>query len=144
MPQILGPLVPDISGCPCFSVLGIAFPLTGLMWILLQIEDSFFCHSKKSGVRDREVGDEGLALGILEHVDVDRHARCVFIVGLDHEWEIDGVDGIDSRAALLNVCNKGGGEDFVIKYGGVAQIADLHAVNNGEDEGGSAADASVV
>ena len=103
LPQLLGPLVPDLSDCPRFSVLGIAFPLAGLMWILLQIEDSFCCHSKKSGVREREVGAEGLTLGVLENVDIDRHARGVFIVALDHEWKIDGVDGMDSCAALLDV-----------------------------------------
>ena len=57
LPQILGPLVPELSGCPCFSVLGITFPITDLVRIILKIKDGFRCRGKKSGFIEREVGE---------------------------------------------------------------------------------------
>ena len=40
--------------------------------------------------------------------------------------------------------NKSGGEDIGVKRGEVAQLADPHFDDNGEDEGGGVVDACVV
>ena len=144
MPKLVGLLVPELPGCPRFSILGITFPLTGLVRILLRNEDGFRCRSEKSGVGEREVGAERLALGVLKHVDVDGHDRGVCVVSLDDEREVNGVNDMESRAALFNMCEKSGGKDISIKRGGVMQLADPHVVDDGKDEGGGAADACVV
>ena len=48
-------------------------------------------------------------LGVLEHIDVEGHARGVCVVSLDDEWEVDGVDGVESCAALFEMFEKSGG-----------------------------------
>ena len=85
-----------------------------------------------------------LALGVFEHTDVYGHAQGVCILSLDDEREVDGVNGVESRAALFDVFEKSGGEDVGVKRGGFAQLADPHIVDDGEDEGGGAAGARVV
>ena len=99
LPQTVGPLVPELPVCPSFSVLGIAFPLAGLVRILLQIKDGFCCCGKKSGLREREVGAEQLALSVLKHVGVDMHAQGVCVVSLDDERKVEGFDGMESCGA---------------------------------------------
>ena len=143
LPQLVGLLVLELPGRPRFSVLGLMFPLAGLIRILLQSEDSFCCRGKSSCVGERKVGVDQLELGVLEHICVYGYARGFRIVSLDDKQEVDGVDGMESCAVLFEIFNKRGGEDFGVELGGVTHLADPHAVDDGEDEGGGAVDVRV-
>ena len=109
--QLVGPLISELPGSTRFSVLGIAFPLAGLVLILLRSEDRFRFRGEKSGFREREVSDERLALCILKYVEVDGHAQGVCIVSLDDEREFYGVNGMKSHAVLFKMCKKSGGRE---------------------------------
>ena len=72
LPQLVGPLVPELPGCPLFSVFGLTFPLAGLTQILLQSEDGFFFAMARrvASERGRSVmSNLRWALSVFEHVD---------------------------------------------------------------------------
>ena len=142
--QRVGPLVPDLPSFPIFSVLGLTFPLAGLVRILLRSKDGFCFRGEKSFVGDMGVGALQLTIGVLDNVDVNGHAQGVYVVSLDDDRDVDSVDGVESCAALFEMFEKSGGEDVGVKCGGVAQIAYPHVVNNGKDEGGGATDAHAI
>ena len=142
--QLVSPLVPELPDCPRFGGLGIAFPLAGLVKIILQSKDVFRCCDKNSGIGEREVGAGRLALGILNNFDVYRYSSGVHVVSLDDGQEVDGVNGIDSPAAFFEKFDEIGRKDIRIECDGVAQLADPHIVDEIKDEGSGAADTHVV
>ena len=54
---------------------------------------------------------------VLEHINVDRHARGVCVVSQDDEGEGGGVDGVESHVALFKIFEKITGEDISVKRG---------------------------
>ena len=103
-----------------------------------------FCRGEEIFIGEREVGDFRFLLVTLKHIDVDGHAQGVGIKPLDDDWKVEGVDGMDSWAALFKMFKKSGGEGVSVKCCGFAELTDPCVIDNGLDEGRGAADACIV
>ena len=144
LPQIISLIVSQLPSGPRFSILGIAFPLAGLIRILLQSEDGFCCRCGESFVGEREVGAFRFALVVLENIDVDWHSQGVGIKPLDGDRKGDGINGVGSQSALFNMFEKSGGDYIGVECGGVKDLSDPNVIDDLKDEGGGAVDSRVV
>ena len=73
-------------------------------------------------------------MGILEHIDILGGAFCRSELGQHHRQKVDEVDCAEAAAIFIQVVDKIGGSDVIIKGLHVLEVFVLHLINGGTDE----------